>query len=230
MALEDDLKSQVGQIFQERWTTRSGQVVPEPENLKLSNDAVMLDGTVLYADLDDSTDLVNRMKPAFAAEIYRSFLVCAARIIRAEGGVITGYDGDRVMAVFIGKKRNSAAARAGLKINCAVLKIINPAIKSEYPLDQYSVKHQVGIDSSKLFVARTGIRGANDLVWVGRAANYAAKLSARSGPATQITSSVYDRLNQKAKIGSNGQNMWVPQKALEIGGGTIYTSIWHWEV
>ena len=44
MALEDDLKSEVGQIFQERWTTRSGQVVPEPENLKLSNDAVMLDG------------------------------------------------------------------------------------------------------------------------------------------------------------------------------------------
>ena len=230
MALEDDLKSQVGQIFQERWTTRSGQVVPEPENLKLSNDAVMLDGTVLYADLDDSTDLVNRMKPAFAAEIYRSFLACAARIIRAEGGVITGYDGDRVMAVFIGKKRNSAAARVGLKINYAVLKIINPAIESQYPLDQYSVKHQVGIDTSKLFVARTGIRGANDLVWVGRAANYAAKLSARSGPATQITSSVYDRLNQKAKVGSNGQDMWVRQTAREIGGSTIYTSTWHWKV
>ena len=230
MALEDDLKSQVGQIFQERWTTRSGQVVPEPENLKLSNDAVILDGTVLYADLDDSTDLVNRMKPAFAAEIYRSFLACAARIIRAEGGVITGYDGDRVMAVFIGKKRNSAAARVGLKINYAVLKIINPAIESQYPLAQYSIKHQVGIDTSKLFVARTGIRGANDLVWVGRAANYAAKLSARSGPATQITSSVYDRLNQKAKVGSNGQDMWVRQTAREIGGSTIYTSTWYWKV
>ena len=187
-------------------------------------------GTVLYADLDDSTDLVNRMKPAFAAEIYRSFLACAARIIRAEGGVITGYDGDRVMAVFIGKKRNSAAARAGLKINYAVLTIINPAIKSQYPLDQYAVKHQVGIDTSKLFVARTGIRGANDLVWVGRAANYAAKLSARSGPATQITSSVYDRLNKEAKVGSNGQNMWVRQTAQEIGGSTIYTSTWHWKV
>ena len=33
----------------------------------------------------------------------------------------------------------------------------------------------LGIDTSKLFVARTGIRKSNDLVWVGRAANYAAK-------------------------------------------------------
>ena len=48
-------------------------------------------------------------------------------------------------------------------------------------------KQSVGIDTSELFVARTGIRRANDLVWVGRAANHAAKLSARSGSVSQIT-------------------------------------------
>jgi len=35
----------------------------------------------------------------------------------------------------------------------------------------------VGIDTSALFVARIGVRNDNDLVWVGRAANYAAKLT-----------------------------------------------------
>lgn len=230
MALGDNLKSEVRKILQEAWTIRSGRVVPEADDLKLGNDAVTLDGTVLYADLDDSTELVNTMEPTFAAEIYKVYLVCAARIIRSENGKITGYDGDRIMAVFTGKNKNSVAARTALKINYSVLKIINPAIQNQYPNCGYSVKHVVGIDTSDLFVARTGIRGANDLVWVGRAANYAAKLSARSGPATQITSEVYNRLNKDSKIGSNGQNMWVRATAREIGNKTIYTSSWWWKV
>ena len=230
MGLGDDLNSEVRKILQEVWSTRNGQVVPESDNLKLGNDAVILEGTVLYADLDDSTKLVDTMKPEFAAEIYKSYLACAARIIRSEGGEITAYDGDRIMAVFIGNTKNSDAARTALKINFAVQEIINPAIQEQYPKSHYSVKHVVGIDTSNLFVARTGIRGANDLVWVGRAANYAAKLSARSEPATQITAEVYDRLNENSKFGENRQNMWTPATAPEIGNKKIYTSSWWWKV
>ena len=230
MGLGDDLKSEVRKIFSERWTTRTGQVVPESDDLNLSNDAVTLEGTVLYADLNESTNLVDTMKPAFAAEIYKSYLVCAARIVRSEGGAITAYDGDRIMAVYIGDSKNSSAARTALKINFAVQKIINPAIEDQYSDSGYSVKQVVGIDTSELFVARTGIRGSNDLVWVGRAANYAAKLSARSGPASQITADVYKRLNKESKIGSNDQNMWTQTSVPEIGNRKIYTSSWWWKV
>ena len=230
MPLGDNLNSEVFKILQEGWTTRLGRTVPEPEKLALRNDAVKINGTVLYADLDDSTALVNSKTAEFAAEIYKIYLACAARIIRNKGGAITGYDGDRIMAVFLGKSRNSTAARTGLKINHAVLKIINPAIKSVYSNSTYFVKHQVGIDSSELFVARTGIRGANDLVWVGRAANYAAKLSARAGAATQITAEVYNRLNKGSKFGPNGENMWVEGRAREIGNSRIYTSERYWSV
>lgn len=230
MPLRDDLDSEVQKILQEKWTTRGGRVVPEPEGLQLGNDAVTIHATVLYADLDESTALVDTFRPSFAAEIYKSYLVCAARIIRSEGGGITGYDGDRIMAVFVGNSKNSVAARTGLKINHAVLGIINPAIEKLYPGTNYLVKHSVGIDTSQLFVARTGIRGANDLVWVGRAANYAAKLSARSGPATQITNEVYQALDENSKIGSNGRNMWTTDISREIGHKRIYTSNWHWKI
>ncbi len=230
MAFVDDLKSEVAKIFREEWTTRPGKVVPEPEDLKLSNDAVELDGTVLYADLDDSTRLVDSKKPWFAAEVYKTYLLCAARIIRLEGGAITGYDGDRIMAVFINKTKNSDAARAALKINYAVLDIINPAIKKQYPDSSYSLRQVVGIDTSKLFVARTGIRGSNDLVWVGRAANYAAKLSSRSGPSTQITAAVHAKLNENSRISHNGKNMWTESTAKEIGNKKIYVSRWTWKI
>ena len=102
MAIGNDLNSEVGGILRGEWSERAGRVVPESADLGLGNDAVTLEGTVLYADLDDSTELVDTAEPWFAAEIYKSYLACAARIIRSEGAVITSYDGDRIMAVFIG--------------------------------------------------------------------------------------------------------------------------------
>ena len=176
MSLVEDYSKIVEEIFKEKWSIREGRKVPESKELGLNNDAVKLDGTVLYADLDDSTNLVDGYKPAFAAEIYKTYLNCAAKVIRSEGGVITSYDGDRIMAVYIGESKNTSAARSALKINYTVTKIINPILKDCYPKTDYLVKQVVGIDTSNLFVARTGIRGSNDLVWVGRAANYAAKI------------------------------------------------------
>ena len=229
MSLGDDLGSEVRKILREAWTVRAGRVVPESDDLKLNNDAVTLEGTVLYADLDGSTKLVDSKNAKFAAKVYKTYLACAARIIRAQGGEITAYDGDRIMAVYIGDRKNSDAATTALKINYAVTKIINPAIADIYPKAGYKLRQSVGIDTCDLFIARTGIRGSNDLVWVGHAANYAAKLSDRSGPPSQITEVVYNRLSDNAKL-SNGRDMWTKSSAPEIGNKTIYTSRWTREV
>ena len=226
MSLGDDLNSEVRKILRERWTTREGEVVPDPEDLGLGNDAVLLDGTVLYADLNGSTNLVETMEPEFAAEVYKCFLTCAARIIRAEGGEITGYDGDRIMAVYLGNSKNSDAASTALKINYSVIHIIGPAIKDQYPHTSYTVRHVVGIDTSNLFVARVGVRGDNDLVWVGRAANFAAKLSDGAGPPSQITGDVYNKLSKSSKYSNDGRNMWTQTTAPALGHKTIYTSDW----
>jgi class 3 adenylate cyclase len=228
MGLLTDLNKEVEQIFKEQWKTRDGQVVPESEDLKLSNDAVILDGTVLYADLSVSTYLVDNYSKEFAAEIYKTYLHCAAKIVRSEGGTITAYDGDRIMSVFIGASKNTSAARSALKIYYAVLHIINPAIKSQYPNLNYGICQVSGIDTCKLFIARTGIRGSNDLVWVGRAANYAAKLSALSSDyATYITKEVYDQLHTSVKI-TNGRSMWEMAKWTDMNNKIIYRSNWYW--
>jgi class 3 adenylate cyclase len=70
MTLGVDLRNEVKQIFKAAWSSRQGRVVPDPVDLKLSNDAVTLDATVLYADMRGSTQLVDNYKPQFAAEIY----------------------------------------------------------------------------------------------------------------------------------------------------------------
>jgi len=230
MSLGEELKSEVKTILNQAWSEREGQKVPESEDLRLGNDAVKLEGTVLYADLDASTNLVDEYKPFFAAAIYKSYLHCTAKIIRSEGGVITSYDGDRIMAVYIGDYKNSSAARTALKINYAVNNIINPAIENQYK-NKYTVKQVVGIDTSPLFVARTGIRGSNDLVWVGRSANYAAKLTALSSDyASRITESVYNKLTKSAKYSNDGESIWEKVTWTNMGDMTIYRSTWWWEV
>ena len=231
MSLADDLKAEVKRIFHdEQWTTRDGDVVPESDDLKLTNDAVNLDAAVLYADLCASTALVDGSKAHFAAEIYKAYLHCAAKIIRSEGGTISAYDGDRVMAVFIGDSRNTSAARTGLKINWAVKNIVNPALKEQYPKTTYEVRQTVGIDAGKLFVTRTGIRGSNDLVWVGRAANYAAKLTALSPDCpTRITGDVYKILHESLKT-SEGKSMWEARTWTDMNNLLIYRSTWSWRI
>ena len=225
MALKDDLQAEVKKIFASVWNKRQGTYVPESTDVGLGNVGVELDGVVLYADLDGSTDLVDNYSTNFAAEVYKSYLYCAARIIRSEDGVITAYDGDRIMAIFIGDSKNTRAVRAALKINYAAQKIINPLLKTQYPSHNYQVKQVVGIDSCSLMAARTGIRGSNDLVWVGKAANHAAKMAALTPSyATGITKEVYDVMTDSVKtIGSS--NIW---SAFTWKGRTIYRSTYEW--
>ena len=197
--------------------------------MNLGNDAVQLDGTVLYADLVDSTGLVKQKSSDYAAEVYKCYLHCASRIIEHYDGEITAFDGDRVMAVYIGDSKNSNAVHSALAINHAVLKIINPMIHAQYPSKVYTVRQSVGIDTGPLFVAKTGVRGSNDLVWVGMAANLAAKLCALhvDNFASWITKAVYDRMRDDVKIAGD-KNMWEQRSWTAQDKMTIYRSNYHW--
>lgn len=231
MALRDELNTYVQKVIDEQWQRRKGQKVPDAEDVPLKNVGVELDATVLYADLASSTKMVSGYKDWFAAEVYKSYLYCAAKIIRSNGGTITAYDGDRVMGVFIGDRKNSSAAKSGLQIHWASDEIVNKRIKEKHPTTSFALKQRVGIDTSKLFVARTGIRGSNDLVWVGNAANNAAKMAALDPKyPTYISAAVYNRLLDWAKLGGDPKkNMWTDLGSSALGY-RIYGSSWWWKV
>jgi class 3 adenylate cyclase len=231
MSLKTDLEEYTSKVLADQWTTRTGQIVPDTADIKLANDAVRLDATALYADLEDSTQLVQGYADSFAAEMYKIYLYGASRIITSLGGSVSAFDGDRVMGVFLGSAKNSNAAQCGLKINYVVRKIIGPAIEAQYPNGTYTLKQKVGIDSSPLLVARTGIRGSNDLVWVGRAANYAAKMATLSSDfATYISEEVYSKLNDDSKYGGTPQaDMW-RDLGTSAFGFRVYGSTYTWDV
>jgi class 3 adenylate cyclase len=231
VSFKDDLTLEVTAIFAGTWDVQDATKVPAPEDLRLNqNHAKRLDDAViLYADLDGSTNMVDQHSWSFAAEMYKAYLRSASQIIKRNGGTITAYDGDRVMAVFYEGAMNTSAVRAALELNYAVEEIIQPAYA--FYKNGFVLKHVVGIDRSELHAARVGVREDNDIVWVGRAANHAAKLCSLSEKPVWITESVYNGMLDDAKYSTSTGvkvNMWELRYWRDMGNKPIYCSTYRW--
>jgi adenylate cyclase len=138
----------------------------------------------------------------------------------------------QVMGVFLGDRKNSNAAICAVNIAWAVTECIRPKFEAAYDVFKngtYKINHCTGIDGSEVLVVRAGIRNNNDLVWVGRAPNVAAKLSSNREDLdfmTYITADVYGWLNEEAKFTVKPENfhqeMWQPHS-----GSVLYRSYWY---
>lgn len=236
MGIQDDLTTEVSKIIVQKWDIRDGRVIPSTDDVALFGGAIKLDATVLYADLSQSSKLATEFQQCTAAKVMRAFLYCMSKLITAEGGVITSFDGDRVMGIFLGETKNTIAARCALKMNYTVQHIIEPKIKDYFTSmkeSSFSISHCVGVDTSSIFAVRAGQRGSNDLIWIGRAPNLAAKLSdiREDGYHSYITKDVFSVLNEIAKYGGDPKKlMWEERSFKFIGESVIvYRSSWSWK-
>lgn len=231
-----DLESEVQSVIDTLWNKRASKNVPETQNVALSGGAVEIEATFLYADLANSSKMAKELDIRIAAKILKSFHLTACKIIKQHGGIIQSFDGDRVMGVFTGGTKNTSAVKSALKINYAVQKIIKPKFEKKYETVRnasFSIQHGTGLDTGKILTVRAGAHGNNDLIWIGRAPNLAAKLSdVRSSPYyTHITASVYNKLLDSAKYGGkDDRHMWESCNWKFLNQNiSVYRSSWHWK-
>ena len=217
----DEIRTYVNSTFRSGWTYEDWDRVPtEDDKLGLGNHGVRINAAVLYADLTDSTGLVKNEGQDFAAEVYKAYVYAAAKVIRANEGSVTAYDGDRVMGVFIGDQMRNNAVNAAARLSAIVDKVIADELSSMYKSHaSYTMSHTIGIDSSSLLVANTGIRGNNDYVWVGTAANNAAKMSSlKKGYTTYISETVYDVLDNYNRLANGDEyDLWTDLGSSDLG-------------
>lgn len=236
MSLSDDLTEARDAILASDLVVRIGTVVPTTETVGY-NQAVKLAATYLYADMVDSSGLVAASPKETVGKVLRLFLDLSVRIIRARGGHIRSFDGDRVMGVFIGVGRFDAAVKAAMQIRWACDELIQPKIRAKYKSVQQSgwtLKPGCGIASGDAFIVRGGVRKtSNDLVSVGLAPNLAAKLSDIRNPpfSTRIGAATYKSLTSAARL-SKGAEMWEGPLSLAMGGKTYqyYGSSYRWMI
>lgn len=229
MALVNDIIDDVTTIFRSIWSSTEKTVVPVATELPLGNHAGHFEEmTILYADLNGSTSMVDSQTWQISAEVYKAYLHCAAKLIKSEGGTITAYDGDRVMAVFVGDSKNTSAVRCALKINAAVIRVVNPALMAQYNSLNFTVRHTIGIDTSEIHVARIGVKNDNDLVWIGRAANHAAKLTTLPEYPIWITDDVYRSMHESVRTSAQGVNVWEQRTWTAMDAALIYRTAGNW--
>lgn len=131
---------------------------------------------VLYADLRDSVKLTNRYSEDTMGKIYTSFIKSVILCAENHNGVVRNIIGDRVMVVFNIDRCFSNAVDCAISINCAINKILNKKIPG--------VRCGIGIDYGEMFVIKSGIFKKSEesstykgLVWIGRPANIASRLT-----------------------------------------------------
>lgn len=232
----EELEQRVRDILRTQWSTREGKDVPDEAGVRFLQDGVELDATVLYADIAGSSKLVATNSRSFVAEVVKCFLLCSTKIIHCNGGWMTSFDGDRVMAVFVTGAKNTNALKTALQINWAVKNVIQTQIRSFYSNSHadFSLGHAVGVDTSKVLAVRAGQRESSDLVWIGDAPNFAARLSElrEEGYTSYASQAVYDAaLDIATKGGIYEQDMWEARQ-LDWNGAkrTVYRSHWSWSL
>lgn len=237
MSLEDSISTEVSRILSMSWNVQDGRSVPSTESIALAGGAKRFEATVLYADLSQSSKLATDFKQRTAAKVIRAFLYCMCRLIKEMDGEITSFDGDRVMGVFIGNAKNTNAATCALNMNYVLQRIIKPKLSQHFQSltnEGFLISHCVGIDTSQVLVARAGQRGANDLVWIGRAPNLAAKLSElrEDNYTSFISEEVFSSLNETAKYGGNPRQLMWGKRSFEFLDESIvvYRSNWWWSI
>lgn len=216
MAIADNLDNEISILLDTNWDTRDGVIIPSTDNITLKNGAVKIEATFLYADLAGSSVLAENCPWGTTAKIIRAYLTSATRLIKHYNGEIRSFDGDRVMGIFIGDRKNTNAVRCAMALDWVVDKIIGPKSKAKFESvkkNNIQIRHCVGIDTGECRAVRAGIRDNNDLIWIGRAPSFAAKLSdVRQSPySIWISKKVYDFMNDSVKfVTKDGQkvNMW----------------------
>lgn len=235
MGLKDKVSSSISALLSTPFDTRRGYTVPTTNTVKLSDGAVKLNNVVfMYSDMANSTSLAKNHPRETTAKVVRCYLSAVSRAMLNRGGEIRSFDGDRVMAAFMGTGAVDSAARAALEIKWLIDNVVQPRIYSKFSSIQTSgweMKHGTGIDVGEALMVRGGVRDNNDLVGIGDPPNIAAKLSELRKYRTYITARMWDAMSFKTCY-SEGKPMWSDERTVKLGERqvVIRSSDWGWVV
>lgn len=227
MALLDELKNKISAYATEKYEIEETTIVPSTDYSKLTfgNKGLTSEFAFMFMDIRQSSKLQENYGLKTSAKIYQSFHEINVRVISSNSGSVRAFDGDRIMGVFAGASKNTSAATAALEIQWAVRNILNPTLNT-------SVKCGAGIDYGKTLVTKVG-KGRNtenqDLVWVGKACNYASHLANEADNSIIISTDTFNMLNDSKKVW-DGKQVW-QSKIITLKNGTkvnCYESYWGW--
>jgi adenylate cyclase len=162
----------------------------------------LLETTVLYVDMRRSTALSLKLHSHTVAKLYSAFIRAMTRCAKAFGGEVRGIIGDRVMILFDTADCFTNAIDTAVLINSVCQYVLNQHFTHD------EVNFGIGIDFGRMLATKTGLRRHGDaqqsyhsLVWLGRPANVASKLTDQANKPEEAVDVVKARVAYRAPSG-----------------------------
>lgn len=217
---KQELSSKVDELFGENFVEIEVTTVPEISDSRLTHGATGLSGefVYLYVDIRESSTLPEKHRIQTVSKIYKAFHHCMVEIIKDYSGKVRSFDGDRVMGIFDGAKKINNSIEAAMKMVGCLLDVLNPKISEYYKDETFEIG--IGISTGNVMFIKAGVgydENNRDIVSIGNAANFAAKLSdtASSTGRIWICEACFNRLLESNRYttdkNGNKVDMWLPQ-------------------
>jgi len=236
MSLKEEIIQKVKDYMTSQYEVTDANVVPDKQSISFGAKAKkMKHAIVLYADLRDSRGILSDNSHILACRAHKAFLYAASKCIRNESGELRSFNGDSVLAFFMGEDAAKRAVRSAMKIKCAVITIINPILEEK---EKKKLNFGIGIGQGEIMVVKSGVHGEEiyqDLIWIGWPTYHAFEYGnmAKSPRNIWISKNIWNAIkDDNSMIYSNGENMWVYSDDHEFSFGKVrvYKTSYYWNL
>jgi adenylate cyclase len=245
MSLKSDILKKVKEIIDTTFVVEDVAYVPDIEDTKLTfgNKGLKFDATVLYIDINGSTEILNKHNKNTVAKIHMAYFHTIINIAKSLGGDVRSFNGDSMLVFFQGTTKNtlSNAVRAAMKMKYLITSEdgINPTLSKYSTID-----FGIGMDHGDILSTKIGLgRDVNtkDLIWIGNSVNKSVRISElhKNPYNIGISSYVYSNLNDDVKYHIT-KNAWGQDQQTDMWtcasfnyNGTneyYYYTSYHWSV
>jgi len=236
MSLKDEITENVEAYMRSKYEIVNANVIPDKQSIRFGAHAKkMKHAVVMYADLRASRSILSDNTPLITARVHKAFLYAASKCVRRQQGELRSFNGDSVLAFFIGKNAEKRAVISAMKIKCAVVTIINPIVKEK---TGEKLNFGIGIGKGEILVVKSGVSGEEmyqDLVWIGWPTYHAFEYGdrARSPKNIWISKNIFNAIKDDDNLRySNGKYMWSydDTQNFSFGGVRIYKTSYYWNL
>lgn len=239
MATNQETLDKVDEYLNEAYVQEETRVVPKRTDLTFGNTAKKIShAVVVYIDMRKSRQILSDATTFWSVKIHRAFLLALTHCVEKRDGHMRSFNGDGIMAFFVGEKAASRAVRAAMDTKGFVLEI-NKHLEAE-GIDE--IDFGIGIAQGGILVAKSGKSGDDwtkqDLIWVGLPVYLAVELSELGGKSNNIwiSNNVRITIGKEDHLGvvydGDGNSKWTrwSKKLKSVGEKEVLATSWFYNV
>lgn len=212
--------------------------IPKKHHLTFGNTVKIIKHTkILYIDMRKSREILSNATDFWSVKIHKSFLKAITHCIERRDGHLRSFNGDGVLAFFVGDYAASRAVRTAMDIKGFVLEINK--ILEDY--DKDPIDFGVGIAQGKVMVAKSGKAGDDqtkqDLIWIGTPVYVAVELadigcSPKNIWITKLIRTEIEKENNLDVVYHEGESMWTKytKKLKSVGDYDVRATSYYFNI